>query len=62
MKFLNVTINNILILSTKKGIMCLLWYIDAAFAVHPDFKSHTGVVMKLSGGKGAIISQSSKQK
>ena len=38
--------------------MC--WYIDAAFAVHPDMKSHTGMVFTL--GKGAIISGSSKQK
>ena len=21
----------------------LKWYVDASFAVHPDFKSHTGV-------------------
>jgi hypothetical protein len=23
------------------------WYMDASFAVHPDFKSHTGAVMVL---------------
>jgi len=33
---------------------------DAAFAVHPDMKSHTGAVFTF--GKGAIISDSSKQK
>ena len=36
------------------------WYVDASFAVHPDFKSHTGYVMTM--GKGAIQSGSSKQK
>ena len=33
---------------------------DAAFAVHPDFKSHTGVVMTM--GNGAIQAISRKQK
>eukprot|EP00978_Attheya_sp_CCMP212_P029223 scaffold103282_cov47-Attheya_sp.AAC.1 len=36
------------------------WYVDAAFAVHADFKSHTGAVMTL--GKGIVISISTKQK
>jgi hypothetical protein len=35
------------------------WYVDASFAVHPNFKSHTGVAM--SAGKGAIITVSRKQ-
>ncbi|MEM7375777.1 MAG: Ty1/Copia family ribonuclease HI, partial [Bacteroidota bacterium] len=33
---------------------------DAAFAVHPDMKSHTGYTMTM--GEGAIISSSRKQK
>ena len=36
------------------------WYVDAAFAVHKDFRSHTGAVMSL--GKGMISSVSIKQK
>ena len=36
------------------------WYIDAAFAVHNDMKSHTGAVMTF--GRGSACSQSSKQK
>ena len=36
------------------------WYVDVAYAVHPDMRSHTGAVMTL--GKGAIASISSKQK
>ena len=38
----------------------LKWYLDAAFAVHPDMKSHTGSTFTL--GKGTIISSSTKQK
>lgn len=36
------------------------WWVDAAFAVHPDFKSHSGAVMML--GKGMIMGSSKKQK
>ena len=36
------------------------WYVDASFAVHPDFKSHTGATMMM--GTGAIQSASMKQK
>ena len=36
------------------------WWVDAAFAVHHNMRSHTGGVMTL--GKGAIISHSTKQK
>ena len=36
------------------------WYIDVAYAVHPDMHSHTGAIMTM--GKGSIISISSKQK
>ncbi len=38
----------------------LKWYVDAAFAVHPYLKSHTGIVFTL--GKRTIISGSTKQK
>jgi hypothetical protein len=36
------------------------WHVDAAFAVHDDFKSQTGAVMPM--GSGAIIAGSAKQK
>jgi len=36
------------------------WWVDASFAVHPNMRSHTGVV--LSFGDGAIYGPSSKQK
>ena len=40
------------------GLAICRWYVDAAFAVHPDMKSHTGITFTL--GKGAIISGSTK--
>ena len=38
----------------------ICWWIDAAFAVHSDFKSHTGGVLTM--GKGSIYASSTKQK
>ena len=38
----------------------LLWNVDASFAVHSNYKSHTGAVLTL--GKGALLSLSMKQK
>ena len=38
----------------------LKWYVDASFAVHPDFKSHTGAILTM--GEGTLQSMSSKQK
>ena len=46
-------------LSTMQSLH-VKWFVDAAFAVHPDMKSHTGITMTM--GKGAIISSSRKQK
>ena len=36
------------------------WYVDASFAVHPDYRSHTGAVMTM--GEGATQGMSRKQK
>jgi hypothetical protein len=36
------------------------WYVDTSFAVHPDYKSHTGMTMTM--GSGAIETISRKQK
>jgi hypothetical protein len=36
------------------------WWVDGAFAVHNDMKSHTGITMSL--GKGSIYSSSTTQK
>jgi hypothetical protein len=44
------------------NICCIKWYVDASFAVHPDFKSHTDATMSFEDGKGAVQSVSRKQK
>ena len=36
------------------------WYVDASFAVHPDFRSHTGAVMTMGGGVMQSISRKQK--
>jgi hypothetical protein len=58
MKYLNGTRNDYLTLSAD-DLRVVKWYVDASFAVHPDFKSHTGAVMML--GKGAMQSIARKQ-
>jgi hypothetical protein len=57
--FLKGTINDVLKLEAD-NTNTLTWYIDAAFAVHADMKSHTGAVFTI--GKGAIIGSSTKQR
>jgi hypothetical protein len=58
MKYLKHTMTDCLTLSaddTKK----VRWHLDAAFADHPDLRSHTGAIMSM--GKGAMTSISRKQ-
>jgi hypothetical protein len=59
MKYLNDTREENLSLSTD-GLRVVKWYVDASFAVHPDFKSHNGAMMTL--GKGVMQSIARKQK
>ena len=42
------------------NLRVIKWYVDASYAVHPDFKSHTGAVMTM--GRGAVQAMSKKQK
>lgn len=62
MKFLNAAKTDKLTLSADKGPHHVEWHVDAAFAVHPDHKSHTGASQAFEGGKGAAQSASAKQK
>ena len=62
MKFLNGTIDDVLCINAKNGLDVVEWSIDSSFAVHPDFKSHTGGVMKFKGGTGSVVNISVKQK
>ena len=59
LKFINGTREDKLILSAD-DLHVIKWYVDVAFAVHPDFKSHTGGVMTM--GRGGAMTMSSKQK
>jgi hypothetical protein len=59
LKYLNGTREYVLTLSAD-SLQVIKWYVDASFAVHPDFKSHTGGVMTF--GRGAVQSLSTKQK
>ena len=59
MKYLNGTRKMHLTLSAN-NLRTVKWYVDASFAVHPDFRSHTGGVMTM--GEGAMQIVSKKQK
>jgi hypothetical protein len=59
MKHLNSTTKLRLILSAE-NLHCIKWYVDASFAVHPDFKSQTGAAMHFEDGVGAVQSVSRK--
>ena len=54
------TTKNLFLTLEADNLKDATWWADAAFAVHPDMKSHTGGL--LSYGKGAIQTVSRKQK
>ncbi len=58
MKFLKQTSKDRLTLRSD-GSGRLMWHVDASFAIHNDFRSHTGGTLTM--GKGAITSTSRKQ-
>jgi hypothetical protein len=58
LKYLQGTKSLVLTLSADSAHVLL--YIDASFATHGDYKSHTGVTISLGGG--AVYAASSKQK
>ena len=59
MKYINGTRSYSLTLSAD-DLHVVKWYVDASFAVHPNFRSHSGAVMTM--GQGAVQLSSSKQK
>ena len=58
-KYLNSTQEMGIVLEGSERLQVVA-YIDAAYAVHKDFKSHTGGVITI--GKGPVFARSSKQK
>ena len=59
LQYVKHTQDDVLTLSAD-DIHVIKWYVDASFAVYPDFKSHTGAFMTY--GEGAIQAISNKQK
>jgi hypothetical protein len=59
MRYLRGTLNMPLTLEAN-DVRVIKWHIDAAFAVHPDMKGHTGGNMTL--GKGSVYGTSTQQK
>ena len=58
-KYLESTIHLTLWLQVDKSNL-LQWWVDAAYANHPDMKGHTGATCTM--GHGSIYSNSLKQK
>jgi hypothetical protein len=59
LQYLNRTIDDVLIIGADSLTKLMTW-VDAAYGVHRDMKSHTGGAMSL--GRGAVLCKSSKQK
>ena len=47
----------LILLANRLNIIC--WFVDTAFTVHPDFKSHTAATMSLE--RCCILNRSRKQ-
>ena len=58
-KYLENTIHLTLRLQADEANL-LQWWVDAAYATHPDMKGHTGAAFTM--GHGSIYSNSLKQK
>jgi hypothetical protein len=59
LKYLNGTVGRELILSPSNGLS-VVGYVDAAFGLHNDGKSHTGMVITVGGA--TVMCKSGKQK
>ena len=53
--YLKNTLEDHLVLRWNGKFCVPKWHIDASFAVHEDFRSHTGGILSLSDHGGAII-------
>src|SRR5210317_443069 len=59
MKYLNGTKRMHLTLSAE-SLRTIKWYVDASFAVHPGFRSHTGAVMTMGEGGMQVLTKKQK--
>ena len=62
MKWLHKTRDDAMTFDASKGLKTFEWHINASFAAHPDFWSHTGGSRRFGGGQGCPINVSAKQK
>ncbi len=60
LEYVNGTRDDVLILGADDDSCIIKWYVDARFAVHPDFKSQTGACMTLGTGVPGSISRKQK--
>ena len=49
-------------LKLEDGMSVATWFIDASFATHHDFRSHTGGILKFGDDGGGFINLSTRQK
>ena len=50
--YLKGSMDKHLILRVDEGVNIINWFVDASFAVHEDFKSHSGGILTLSRDGG----------
>ena len=50
MKWPHKTKDNVMTFDASKGLNTFEWYINASFAVYPDFRSHAGGPGRFGGG------------
>ena len=62
MRFVHQTKDDPWTLSIGCDLGLIDWFVDTSFAIHPDYRGHTGLAMKFEDGKGCPIQKSSKQK
>jgi len=61
MNFLKATMHHVTTLRMSNDSQ-ILWFVDAAFAVHRDMKSHTGAVMSMGQGCGMLNFEQAESK
>ena len=54
LQYVKSSLHDVLVLSAD-DLSIVKWYVDASFAVHPDFKSHTGVAMAYGAGIPIVL-------
>jgi hypothetical protein len=59
LQYVKSSLKDVLILRAD-NLSVVKWYVDASFAVHPDFKSHTGVAMTYGAGVPIAMSYPTK--